>query len=65
MQDDGSDDIAPLVRAKRTGIVREFADFLVENKKWWLAPIILVVLLLGALVLLGGTAAGPFIYTLF
>ena len=47
------------------GIVGEFWDFLKENKKWWLAPIVISVLGLGALVLLGGTAAAPFIYTLF
>jgi hypothetical protein len=58
-------DIERLARGKRTGIVREFIDFLGEHKKWWLAPIIISVLLLGLLVLLGGTAAAPFIYTLF
>jgi hypothetical protein len=47
------------------GIVNEFWDFLKENKKWWLAPIVISILGLGALVLLGGTAAAPFIYTLF
>lgn len=47
------------------GLISEFWDFLRDNKKWWLAPIIGSVLLLGALVLLGGTAAAPFIYTLF
>ncbi|MFP6564139.1 MAG: DUF5989 family protein [Myxococcota bacterium] len=46
-------------------MVAEFWGFLKENKKWWLAPIILSILGLGALVLLGGTAAAPFIYTLF
>ena len=54
-----------LARGKRTGIAREFIDFLGENKKWWLAPIIVSVLLLGVLVLLGGSAAAPFIYRLF
>ena len=49
----------------QTGLVREFLDFLMYNKKWWLTPIILVLLLVGLLVLLGGTAAAPFIYTLF
>ena len=48
-----------------TSLVGEFWEFLKENKKWWLAPIIISVLGLGALVLLGGTAAAPFIYTLF
>ena len=49
----------------RPSLVSEFFQFLSENKKWWLAPIIVSVLLLGGLVLLGGTAAAPFIYTLF
>ena len=50
---------------ERTGLVREFIDFLGENKKWWLAPIIISILLLGLLVILGGSAAAPFIFTLF
>ena len=49
----------------RPGLVSEFWAFLRENKRWWLAPIIASVLLLGGLVLLSGTAAAPFIYTLF
>jgi hypothetical protein len=49
----------------RTGLVAEFWDFLKHNKKWWLLPIILVLLLLGLLVMLGGTAIAPFIYPLF
>jgi hypothetical protein len=36
-----------------------------EKKKYWLVPIIVVLLLLGVLVLLSGTAVAPFIYTLF
>ena len=47
------------------GIVSEWFDFLLHNKKWWLTPIILVLLLVGVLVVLGGTGAAPFIYTLF
>jgi hypothetical protein len=47
------------------GLVREFFDFLLNNKKWWLTPIILVLFLVGLLIVLGGTAAAPFIYTLF
>ena len=49
----------------RTGFVREFVEFLAHNKKWWLTPIILALLLVGGLIVLGGTAAAPFIYTLF
>ena len=49
----------------RSSLAREFVDFLKDNKKWWLAPIIVSILGLGVLVLLGGSAAAPFIYTLF
>ncbi|MFW2387644.1 MAG: DUF5989 family protein [Polyangiales bacterium] len=50
---------------KEAGLVNEFVGFLKANKKWWLAPVIISILLLGSLVVLGGTAAAPFIYTLF
>lgn len=46
-------------------LVAEFLDFLVNNKAWWLTPIILVLLLVGILIALASTAAAPFIYTLF
>ena len=59
------EDFASQASEERVGLVSEFVQFLSENKKWWLAPIILSILGLGALVLLGGTAAAPFIYTLF
>jgi hypothetical protein len=52
-------------RKRRSGLLREFLGFLKENKKWWLAPIIVAVLVLGLLVVLSGTAAAPFIYTVF
>ena len=48
-----------------TSIFSEFLEFLKTNKKWWLGPIVLVLLALGALLLLTSTAAAPFIYTLF
>lgn len=47
------------------GFFREFWLFLKENKKWWLLPILVAFLLMGALLLAGGTGAAPFIYTLF
>ena len=49
----------------RESIVTEFIYFLRENKKWWLTPILLVLGLVGLLVFLTATGAGPFIYTLF
>ena len=46
------------------GFLSDYWHFIRHNKKWWLGPLV-ALLLLGALTLLGGTAAGPFIYTLF
>jgi hypothetical protein len=47
-------------------MVRELWDFMRVRKKWWLGPIVVVLLLLGTLlVLTQGTALAPFIYTLF
>lgn len=51
--------------AGNQGMVSEFVSFLKENKKWWLAPIIVILLLFGILIILAGTGAAPFIYTLF
>ena len=49
----------------RQSLFSEFTAFLKENKKWWLVPILVVFTLLGMLIILGGTSAAPFIYTLF
>ena len=49
----------------RRGLLGEFWDFLKHNKKWWLLPILVALLLLGLLVILGGTGLAPFIYTVF
>lgn len=47
-------------------LVREFWLFLRVRKKWWLAPIVVVLGLLGFLIVLTqGSALAPFIYTLF
>ena len=58
-------DFAARAGESRPSLAGEFTEFLKENKKWWLAPIVIAILGLGLLVLLGGTAAAPFIYTLF
>ncbi|MDD9943067.1 MAG: DUF5989 family protein [Myxococcales bacterium] len=65
LPEDRSADFARQADQPRPGLAREFLDFLRENKKWWLLPILISVLLLGALVVLSGSVAGPFIYTLF
>jgi len=50
---------------EQMGLVSEFVEFLGENKKFWMIPLLISLLALGALIMLGGTTAAPFIYTLF
>ncbi len=50
---------------RNDGFLREFWDFLRYNKKWWLIPIVIIMLGLGLLFVLASTGAAPFIYTLF
>ena len=59
------DDFSKQAEEPQLSLVAEMIDFLKHNKKWWLTPIILILLAVGALILLSGTAAAPFIYTLF
>jgi len=61
--EDGS--FEKLASAAEPGLLIEFWDFLKYNKKWWLSPIILVLLLVGLLVFLSSSTAAPFIYTLW
>jgi len=50
----------------KLSILSEFWEFLRVRKKWWLAPIVIILLLLGALIVLTeGSAVAPFIYTIF
>ena len=50
----------------KLGMVKEFWAFLKVNKKWWLAPIVLMLVLLGILIVFAETSAlAPFIYPLF
>jgi hypothetical protein len=47
-------------------IIKELWSFMKERKKFWLAPIILILLILGLLIVFGGSSAiAPFVYTLF
>ena len=50
----------------RLSILSEFWGFLKTRKKWWLGPIIFLLLLMSLLIVLTeGSAVAPFIYTLF
>ncbi len=47
-------------------LIKDLWGFMKVRKKWWLAPIIIIMLLLGTLIVLAqGSAVAPFIYTLF
>jgi len=59
------DAFARQLAARPRGAMVEYWDFLWSSKRWWLAPIVLALLLVGAFVLLSTTAVAPFIYTLF
>ena len=58
---EGTGDPVPV----RRSLLSEFVEYLMENKKWWMIPIIVMVVLLGALLFFASTPAAPFIYTLF
>lgn len=50
----------------KLAILKELWEFLKVRKKWWLAPIVVMLVLLGTLIVLTeSSAVAPFIYTLF
>ena len=65
MSKEGKSEFEKQAEAEQQGLLAEFVDFLLNNKKWWLTPIIVVLLLVALLIVLSGSAAAPFIYTLF
>ena len=65
MSEDSTSQISQHADRSRPTLIREVWDFLRVSKKWWLLPIIAVLLAVGLLIALSGTAAAPFIYTLF
>jgi hypothetical protein len=60
-----TNDFENAASGKQSGLVAEFFGFLKQNKKFWLLPLIIVMLLMAGLLFLSSTAAAPFIYTLF
>jgi len=50
----------------KLGTIREFLQFLRQRKRFWLAPVVLLLLLIATAIVLGeGSAVAPFIYSLF
>jgi Family of unknown function (DUF5989) len=51
---------------RRGGLASEMWAYMRVRKKWWLAPILIVLLMVGALLVFAqGSALAPFIYTIF
>jgi len=54
-----------LAKERPAGIASDLVDFFRHSKRWWIPPIVIVLLVFGAIVGLGASGAAPFIYTLF
>jgi hypothetical protein len=52
-------------RESGESLFSELLELVRHNKKWWMVPLLVMLMLLAGLLVLGGTAAAPFIYTLF
>jgi Family of unknown function (DUF5989) len=67
MNDEKPDAFEKAAQQKPPGLVREMIDLLRANRKWWLVPILIVLLGVGAVLAFAMTssAAAPFIYSLF
>ena len=50
---------------RQGSLLTDLWGFLKQNKKWWLLPILIILLVFGLLIILSGTGLAPFIYTIF
>jgi hypothetical protein len=64
-ENDKDTTFAEQAEAPQAGFFAEFWQFLRYNKKWWMLPILLLLVALAIFIMLGSTGAAPFIYTLF
>jgi Family of unknown function (DUF5989) len=65
MADDKRTEFEKSGEEKDISLFGEFVGMMKQNKKYWLIPLIIILLIFGVLIILGSTAAAPFIYTLF
>ncbi len=63
--DSSADDFARHAETPQPNIVSEMLSWMRYNKKWWLLPIVSILLLVGLLVVVSGSAIAPFIYAIF
>ena len=59
------DQFASMAEENRSGLTREVSGWVRNNRKYWMIPVILSLLLAGAVIVAGGTVAAPLIYALF
>jgi hypothetical protein len=62
---DETQDFDKLARSARQSFIGEVWHLLTSDRRFWLAPIVIAIVILGVLVLLTSTGVAPFIYTLF
>ncbi len=59
------DEVQRLAQAPRRGFLGELGTLLWRHKAWWLAPVIVLLVLVAALLVLAAGPLGPFLYPLF
>jgi hypothetical protein len=64
-RDSGGGDFAREAGTRRSSFLSDYLFLLKTNRKWWMLPLIGVLLGFGLLMVLSSTGAAPFIYTLF
>jgi len=53
-------------KISKFSIIKEFWGFLMSRKKWWLIPLVVILIMFGLLIIFAeGSALAPFIYTIF
>jgi hypothetical protein len=60
-----AEELARQAAQGRSSFLAEYLYLLKQNKKWWMLPLLVLLLAFGALMVLSSTGAAPFIYTLF
>ena len=59
------EDFLAEARSRQPTFIRELWEFLLQNKRWWLTPMVVVLLILGLMITATNTVIGPAFYLLF
>jgi len=62
---DSGNQFAQQGQEQRTGLLADFIYLLKNNRKWWMLPLILVLIVFGIFMVLSSSGVAPFIYTVF